>query len=200
MQEVYVSVDIEAAGPSPGVYSMLSIGACVVANTSKNFYRELKPVNSTYIAEALKRCSFSEQVSRRIVEFGEDYPRSVMKALTELGADPKNAMQDFSDWIIEVAASDFPVFVGFNAPFDWMFVCDYFWRFIGRNSFGHNALDIKSYYMGMAGCEWRRTGKRGIPAEFHSNRRHTHYALDDAIEQAEMFEKLIKARVRLRYK
>ena len=30
--ECYISVDVEAAGPIPGTYSLLSIGACVVGN------------------------------------------------------------------------------------------------------------------------------------------------------------------------
>ena len=33
------------------------------------------------------------------------------------------------------AAGRRPVFVGFNATFDWMFVADYLWRFAGRDPF-----------------------------------------------------------------
>jgi len=51
--EVYISVDIEAAGPVPGEYSMLSIGACDVELPKKSFYIELKPINDNFIPEAL---------------------------------------------------------------------------------------------------------------------------------------------------
>ena len=44
--ELYFSVDIESAGPIPGVYSMLSLGACVVNDTSQTFYVELKPITA----------------------------------------------------------------------------------------------------------------------------------------------------------
>jgi len=40
MTMVYVSVDVEASGPFPPDYSMLSVGAMVVGNPSVKFYRE----------------------------------------------------------------------------------------------------------------------------------------------------------------
>lgn len=43
-KEVFISVDIEASGPIPGEYSLLSIGACMVDNPDESFYAELKPV------------------------------------------------------------------------------------------------------------------------------------------------------------
>ena len=36
----YISFDVEASGLIPGKYSMLSIGACVVGDISKQFYKE----------------------------------------------------------------------------------------------------------------------------------------------------------------
>jgi hypothetical protein len=50
-----------------------------------------------------------------------------------------------------------PVFVGFNAAFDWSFVNYYFQRYLGENPFGFAALDIKSLYMGATGCAWEET-------------------------------------------
>ncbi|MGL1984483.1 3'-5' exonuclease, partial [Escherichia coli] len=32
-KEIFISVDIEASGPVPGKYSLLSIGACLVSDT-----------------------------------------------------------------------------------------------------------------------------------------------------------------------
>jgi len=34
MDKKYVSFDVEASGRSPGKYSMLSLGACIVGNIS----------------------------------------------------------------------------------------------------------------------------------------------------------------------
>jgi len=39
-----------------------------------------------------------------------------------------------------------PVFVGFNACYDWQFVNWYLEHFTGGNPFGFAGLDIKSFY------------------------------------------------------
>lgn len=41
MADAYFSVDVETAGPVPGLYSMLSFGACVVGEPESSFYAEL---------------------------------------------------------------------------------------------------------------------------------------------------------------
>lgn len=195
-QNIYISVDVEASAQAPSVGSLLSIGATVEGDTSKRFYVEFKPINSRFDPGAMTKCTFSAAVTKRAKELGGD-AKAILKALAELGIHPEEAMKRFEKWILYVTQHEKrAVFTGFNLPFDWMWVCDYFWRFLGRNPFGHNALDIKSYYMGMAGCEWHETGKRSIPAEFHSGRRHTHKADDDALEQAEMFTKMRRRRRR----
>ena len=69
-------------------------------------------------------------------------------------------MRSFVDWVDTVAAGRRPVFVGFNATFDWMFVADYVWRFVGRNPFGISGLDIKALYLGRHLDEVRRWGRQ----------------------------------------
>ncbi|MER8349344.1 3'-5' exonuclease, partial [Acinetobacter baumannii] len=61
-------------------------------------------------------------------------------------------MSRFRAWIDQIAGDDTPVFVGFNAPFDWSFVNYYFHRYTGENPFGFTALDIKALWMGVSGC------------------------------------------------
>src|SRR5947208_2469107 len=61
--DVYFSVDIEADGPIPGPYSMLSVGVAVAGRfdgtfsaadpTRDTFYRELRPISEQYVPEAL---------------------------------------------------------------------------------------------------------------------------------------------------
>ncbi len=172
--EIYISVDIEASGPIPGEYSMLSLGAAVVGNISQNFYVELKPITEKFIAEALKVSQFS------------------LEELQKNGVEPAAAMKLFAEWIAQVSTEKRPVLVAFNATFDWQFVNYYFHRFLGRNPFGISGLDIKAYYMGKKGCSWGETAKRRFDEEFLSGRKHTHNARDDALEQAEMMEKMMK--------
>ncbi|MBI2637524.1 MAG: 3'-5' exoribonuclease, partial [Candidatus Sungbacteria bacterium] len=170
--ESYISVDIEASGNIlAGTYSMLSIGACVVGGRSKKFYVELKPLNGNYTPEALEKCGLD------------------MERLLEEGIFPKKAMEQFEAWIKKVSGGKTPVMVAFNAPFDWMFVNWYFYYFLKRNPFANSCLDMKAYYMGMMNTSWEATRSSRIPQEFHSDLPHTHNALDDALEQAEMCEK-----------
>src|SRR5262249_48497799 len=103
MNERYISVDIEAAGPLPPTYSMLSLGACVVGDEQKTFYAELRPINGNSVTAAMK------VVGRSLQEFERD------------GRDPEQAMTAFRDWLAEVACDSKPVLVGFNAVFDWAF-------------------------------------------------------------------------------
>jgi len=56
---------------------------------------------------------------------------------------------------------------------------------------GSSGLDINAYYMGKFGKIWSETSKKQVKTTFPSNLQHTHNPLDDALEQAEIFEKLI---------
>lgn len=174
--EVFISIDVETAGPIPGEYSMLSIGACVVANPSATFTCELKPINDRFVPEALEVCGLS------------------LDRLNQDGTEPEAAMRHFRAWIYEVAGDGTPVFVGFNAPFDWSFVNYYFHRFTGENPFGFTALDIKAFWMGVSGCTWADTRSSRIAQHIHPELHGDHDALHDALYQAELF-RLILGRV-----
>lgn len=174
--EVLICVDVETAGPVPGQYAMLSIGACLVMNIAANFYIELKPDREDVVPEALAISGLD------------------MDALQKNGEDPVAAMKAFASWVYVIApAPARPVFVAFNASFDWMFINDYFHRYLGENPFGHSALDIKSYFMGQMGVNWADTSMQRISSFFLEERRLTHNALRDAQDQAEIFQKILKA-------
>jgi DNA polymerase III epsilon subunit-like protein len=101
------------------------------------------------------------------------------------GLEPAVAMERLAGWVDEVAAGRQPVFVGFNATFDWMFVTDYLHRFAGRNPFGHSGLDIKAYFMGRRNlARWADTGYEAVARHLQLSHQHTHHALEDAREQA----------------
>ena len=172
VREVYISVDIEAAGPVPPTFSMLSLGAVVVGDPKTTFYVELKPMNDNFVPDAMK------VVGKSL----DDFARS--------GRDPKEAMTAFRGWLESVAKPAKPVFVGFNATFDWAFVNYYFHQHLGQNPFGFGGIDIKSYYMGMTACAWEDTRSSRIRSELKGPSPHTHNALDDAVEQAEMFKRM----------
>jgi len=172
--EIFVSVDVETAGPNPSQYSLLTIGACSVENSPRTFYVELKPLNDKITSEAYAT------------------HRLDMKRLAERGTQPAKAMADFDAWLSELSSEGQKlVFLSFNAPFDWMFVNDYFHRFIGHNPFGHSALDIKSFYMGLTGVSWSETSMRYIGPRYLRDQQLTHHALRDAMDQTEIFLKML---------
>ena len=172
--EAYVSVDVETAGPNPSQYYLLSIGACLVADPQRTFYVELQPVNDNATPEAL------------------EVSRLSLKELAKRGLPPAEAMACFEAWLAaEIPTGQQPIFVAFNAPFDWMFVNDYFHRFLGRNPFGHAALDLKAFYMALTGVHWSETTMRYVAARYLSDRQLMHHALRDAQDQAELFQKML---------
>jgi len=175
--EVFISVDIEASGPIPGDFSLLSIGACAVFDDTLTFSCKLKPTTRNFVPEALAVTGLSLDI------------------LEQEGLDPVEAMKSFRDWVQHISRNDgLPVFVGFNASFDWSFVNYYFHRYIGENPFGFSALDIKSLYMGAANCSWRETKSSLIAEKIHPKLIANHEALQDARYQAELFRLVLGKR------
>jgi DNA polymerase III epsilon subunit-like protein len=151
-----------------------------VDNPACGFYVELQPVTGNAIPGSLAISDLS------------------LEDLRQNGLPPVQALQRFEAWLhTAVSAEQRPVFIALNAPFDWMFVNDYFHRYLKRNPFGHSALDIKAFYMGLAGTRWARTSMRYLAARYLEGRKLTHNALRDAQDQAELFANILaEARAR----
>ncbi|MFH1854567.1 MAG: exonuclease domain-containing protein, partial [Candidatus Omnitrophota bacterium] len=126
----YVMVDIEADGPIPGDYSMISLGAVIVEpSLSKTFYGKLKPISEKWVPEALKVSGFTREET-----LGFENPKSVMER--------------FFVWIGE-NLKDRPIFISDNNGFDWQFVNWYFHHFLGQNPFGFSSMNLGSLYKGL---------------------------------------------------
>lgn len=172
--ETFISVDIEASGPIPGEYSMLSLGACIVGATEQSFYVELKPITPNFQPEALKVAGFD------------------LDDLAVRGVEPAEAMELFAEWLARVIpAGQEPIFVGRPLAFDWMFVAYYFHRFLGRNPFGISGVDLRSFNFGMMGIAWSAAGLGAMESHFSLALPLTHNAREDAIVQAEVFARML---------
>ena len=177
MDEAWISVDGEATGPTPGTGSLIAIGACLVDQPQVQFETTIQPIPGLPWSEDAERV---HGLSR--------------ERLAAEGTTPEHAMRSFFDWVDAVSAGRRPVFVAFNATFDWMFVADYAWRFVGRNPFGISGLDIKALYLGRHLRDvrrWGETSSEHVLQRYEVHLPHTHRALDDAQEQAAMLRGIL---------
>jgi DNA polymerase III epsilon subunit-like protein len=174
-RDVYFSIDIETSGPNPGLYSLLTVGACLVDDPHRALYLEVQPVTDVATPAALAITGLT------------------LEELRGRGLPPERAMAAFAAWVEEqVPEGGRAIFVSFNAPFDWMFVCDYFHRYLGRNPFGHSAIDIKAVYMGLTGAPWTETSFRFVATRYGRAEELTHHALADARDQAALFRSMLE--------
>jgi hypothetical protein len=185
--DVYISADVETDGPIPGSFSMLSF-ALVYAGSfdgrqfkhpesfDENFYRELRPISKNFQVEALRVNGLDRE-----------------KLLRE-GETPERAMLQAYEWITGIAGGAKPVLVAYPLSFDWAWLYWYFMQFSPKGSpFNHSlCFDMKTAYAVKASVPISEAGRSKILPRLLPNRRHTHHALDDAIEQAEIFGNLFE--------
>lgn len=179
-REVYVSVDIEADGPIPGPHSMLSLGAAAFTVTG------LEPAAPTLVGTWTANLETLDGASGEIttMKWWQSQPEAWAACRTE-PRPPAAAMAEFAAWLRGLPGR--PVFVAYPAGFDFTFVYWYLVRFTGSSPFAHAALDMKTMAMTLLGTPFRDTSKRMFPSRWRSTAHHSHVALDDALEQGEMF-------------
>jgi hypothetical protein len=179
-KEIYVSTDVETDGPIPGPHSMLSFGS------------------AAYTAD--KRLVATFEANLHTLPGASGHPETMewWKTQTEAWAahrqnlqEPETAMKAYFAWVKGLPGK--PVFVGYPATFDFLFVYWYLIRFAGESPFSFAALDIKSYAMAVLGTDFRETAKRRMPKEWFDDLPHTHKALDDAIGQGALFCNILAA-------
>jgi len=185
--DIYFSADVETDGPIPGPFSMLSF-ALVYAGAfdgerfapardyERTFYRELKPISENFQPEALRAN-------------GLDRDRWLRE-----GEAPELAMTEACRWIKGFAGDSKPVLVAYPLSFDWAWLYWYFVRFTTEGSpFNHSlCFDMKTAYAVKAGVPISEAGRSRLLPSLRPQRKHTHHALEDAIEQAEIFTKIFQ--------
>src|SRR3954471_24567958 len=85
--EALISVDIEAAGPSPSTGSLLSIGACLIEDPEVGYYVELRPI-----------------AERDWDDEAEAIHGLSRDRLVRDGLEPTDAMQQFAAWVETITA------------------------------------------------------------------------------------------------
>jgi len=186
---VYFSVDVEASGPVPGLYNLVSIGAVPVTLSggshrpgTDRFYVELKPIGGAFEKEAMAVHGISR------------------KHLDEQGTEASRAMRDLREFVEtrRGPSQARAVFVGHNAAFDWSYISYYFTLFKIPNPFGYKALDIKSLAMGRLRIGWFETSKENLevllPSVPRQDLKQAHRADYDALYQAHILCALLDLR------
>lgn len=160
---IWVMVDIEADGPIPGDYSMISLGAVVVEPPpQRTFFGSLKPISELWVPEALAVSGYSREET---LEF----------------PDPAKTMKKFKTWLSKITRS--PKFISDNNGFDWQFINWYFHHFLKMNPFGHSSTNLGSLYKGLVGeltSSFKRLRKT----------KHNHNPVNDALGNVEAFLKM----------
>jgi DNA polymerase III epsilon subunit-like protein len=162
----FVMVDIEADGPIPGDFSMVSFGAIVVEKSlDRTFAAQLRPISDRWVPEALAVTGFSREQTLAFPE-------------------PREQMHRFADWLGMLGGGQ-PVFVSDNNGFDWQFVNWYFHHFTNKNPFGFSSQNLGSLFKGLV---------KNMRSSFKHLRKtkHTHDPLDDARGNAEAMLHMIE--------
>jgi len=182
----YISVDVEASVGWPSMppnSSMIALGACVIGDKSgdvkKRFYAEIIPSGREWDPEAEKIHGLSP------------------KYLYEHGQYPSQVMISHCCWVEDVVRGAKPVFCALPVRFDYAHVCWYFKMFQVHNPYTE-PLDIRELYRGLKGIPAGvEIPSQQIRKDFPALLPHTHNALDDALEQAEVAEGILRALGRL---
>lgn len=170
MIESYFSIQIESAGPIPGEYSLLTLGACFIKNPTQSFYLQLKPINDNYISEYITSSGLS---------WGE---------LRLNGEEPQIGFERFQSWINKYSSDTSPVFVALNSSVPWMFVHYYFMKYCQTNPFGFNGLDLRSYAMGKLKNRWYQTQYKQVSKKSFDSPQ----VIEKALYQAQLFQMLFE--------
>lgn len=180
--DAYYSADVETDGPIPGPFSILSF-ALVYAGSfdGKHFrrpqsyqqvlYKELRPISENFQPDALR-------------VNGLDRMRLCIE-----GESPERAMTEASRWVKDTCGTAQPVLVAYPLSFDWSWLYWYFIRFSSEGSpFAYSrCFDIKTAVAVKAGIPISQAGRSRIDPSLRPRHPHTHHAVDDAIEQAQIF-------------
>lgn len=182
----YLSLDVEASGPFPGLYSLVSVGCVPVLPPTaeepvwrlgeSEFYCEFKPLPE---AGELAAATEVHGLSREHLE--------------EHGLEPVEGIRLLAEYLAKLRLLQ-PKFMmaAWPASFDQPFVGYYAQRFLGSNPFGYGCLDIASLAQGVFRCERRQLrSKLARRGWFRPPKPYPHNALEDAKDQAQLLVELL---------
>lgn len=185
--DAYFSADVETDGPIPGPYSMLSFAMVYAGSFDGRSFVRPRDFNQVFYAEI-------RPISDRFEEAALKVNRIDRENLIKKGEDPAHAMNRAHKWITEKAVKRKPVLVAYPVSFDWTWLYWYFIAFCQHGSpFNYSrCYDIKTAMAVKTKTAISETGRSKLPFNLQSSQEHTHHAVDDAKEQAEIFANIFE--------
>lgn len=161
----WVFVDCEAYGGSPVTGRLTEFGA-VDYKTRETFHGVILESTPSSANPAI--------------------PEPVIVSVSEYDALAKEQFAKFEGWLAGLSKKR-PIFISDNPAFDWQWINCGFWKYLGRNPFGHSARRIGDFYAGLVGdfyaaSKWKRLRVTA----------HDHNPVNDAMGNVEAFERMLK--------
>ena len=184
-RSTWFCIDIEASGPVPSLFDMISLGAVAVHENEDGTLR----IGDSFYVEIVPTAPGWDEEAEAIHGLSRAH-------LNANGVSRKQAMEDLAQWV--KASTDQgtkPTFVGHNAPFDWSHVA---WCYAAEgqtNPFGYKALCTKALATGVLGVHWLDSSKEtlaealSLPSEDTTQKHRADY---DAAYQALVLKGLLE--------
>jgi len=159
-----IFVDVEAFGGAPCVGRMTEFGA-VEFKSQESFHGVLWAAKPDAENPAISRLD----------------PNAIQKSEEER----KQVFVDFDKWLTKFEGH--PIFISDNNGYDYQWINDGFWKYLGYNPFGHSSRRISDIYSGLVhdlkqGTRWKKY--RVTP--------HDHNPVHDALGNVEAFKTIIE--------
>lgn len=165
-------VDVEADGPCPGIYSMVSIGIVMYGEgKTPEFFGKFAPITEGFKPDALAISGITRMEHQAYPDPGRETLRMV-------------------NWIADNCTRK-PVFVSDNPGFDFAFFNYYCHRFVGGNPCGWSSRRIGDFYAGLVGDFFAQSKWKSL-----RRTRHTHNPVDDARGNCEALHSLLTGKYR----
>jgi hypothetical protein len=189
LPELYVSLDIEADGPCPGLFSMLSFGMAAFT---------IEKVLVGTLSRNLKELDGAGVDDRTMTWWRTPENLAAYRQARLDPVEPRVAMVECRAWLEELRSFGRPVICGAPSGFDFTFLYYYFQRELGESPVGFASLDLRSYAAAVLKRQYRLVGKNSFPPDWiDEGLPHTHIALDDAIEQGCILVNMLRANLDL---
>lgn len=164
--------DVEADGPCPGLYSMVSFGLCRV---DKDMSKPVTFGSGVLCPVGVRHVPAALEVS------------GVTRNQQLAGQHPHLIMDNAIRWVGENSPDGFSVFVSDNNGFDWQFWNYYCHLYCLENPFGFSSRRIGDFYAGYRN-NWRdQSGWKKL-----RKTKHDHNPVNDAIGNAEALSEMLK--------